>query len=119
MKNDAVKRVVHLFRIGFFLFACLATKILSGHPIDTVFQVSCQSTCSGTLGSNIFPNGDFGSGVPNVLPTNPGIAPGYNYQLNPPPNDGWYCITNNTSSWGSFAASRWIKIEDNGPEPNG
>ena len=122
MKNDAVKRVVHLFRIGFFLFAGFSTKILSGHPIDTVFQVSwatCQSTCSGTLGSNIFPNGDFGSGIPNIFPTNPGIAPGYNYQLNPPPNDGWYCITNNTSSWGSFAASRWIKIEDNGPEPNG
>ena len=95
---------------------------LAASPIDSLSsqsQLTCESYCAGTLGVNIFPNGDFGSGVPNIYPSNPGIAPGYNYQFNPPPNDGWYCITNNTTSWGSFAASRWIKIEDNGPEPNG
>ena len=56
---------------------------------------TCSSICTGSLGENIFPNGDFGSGLPNILPTDPGLAPGYIYQLNPPPNDGYYCITNN------------------------
>ncbi len=79
----------------------------------------CQSTCTGNLGENIFPNGDFGSGIPNVVAINPGFAPGYNYQVNPPPNDGGYTIANSSVGWGSFAASTWIKIQDNGPEPNG
>ncbi|MFN0174621.1 MAG: gliding motility-associated C-terminal domain-containing protein [Saprospiraceae bacterium] len=79
----------------------------------------CTSSCVGTLGENIFPNGDFGAGIPNILPTNPNLAPGFTYQLSPPPNDGYYCITNNTTPWGSFAYTFWIDIEDNGPEPNG
>jgi gliding motility-associated-like protein len=79
----------------------------------------CSSICAGSLGENILPDGDFGSGVPNILPTNPGLAPGYTYQPNPPPNDGFYCITNNTAPWGWFATTFWIDIEDNGPEPNG
>ncbi|MFN0212618.1 MAG: SprB repeat-containing protein, partial [Saprospiraceae bacterium] len=79
----------------------------------------CTSTCTGILGENIFPNGDFGTGIPNILPSNPNLAPGFIYQLNPPPNDGYYCITNNTGPWGSFAANFWIDIQDNGPEPNG
>ncbi|HRI61758.1 MAG TPA: gliding motility-associated C-terminal domain-containing protein [Saprospiraceae bacterium] len=81
--------------------------------------VACNSTCTGNLGENIFPDGDFGQGVANILPGNPGLAPGYSYVLNPPPNDGSYTITNNTSSWGFFAANTWIDIMDNGPEPNG
>lgn len=80
---------------------------------------NCVSTCTGNLGENIFADGDFGQGAPNVLPYNPNLAPGYLYQFNPPPDDGFYTITNNTSNWGSFAASTWIKILDNGPEPNG
>jgi hypothetical protein len=78
----------------------------------------CTSTCTGNLGENIFPDGDFGSGVANVLPSNPGYAPGYSYQLNPPPDDGYFTITNNTSNWGWFA-NTWIDIQDHGPEPNG
>lgn len=80
---------------------------------------NCISGCKGTLGENIYPNGDFGSGLPNVVSTDPGLAPGYIYQTNPPPNDGYYTITNNTSPWGWFAANSWINIEDNGPEPFG
>ena len=80
---------------------------------------SCLSACTGNLGDNIFPNGDFGSGQPNILQTDPKLAPGYTYTLYPPPNDGFYTITNNTTSWGSYAARDWIDIEDNGPEPNG
>ncbi|MCC6281283.1 MAG: gliding motility-associated C-terminal domain-containing protein [Saprospiraceae bacterium] len=79
----------------------------------------CTSTCSGDLGENIFPDGDFGTGIPNVLAGNPGIAPGYSYTQNPPPNDGAYTITNNTTNWGAFAAGLWIDIEDHGPESNG
>ncbi|MDO8365430.1 MAG: LamG-like jellyroll fold domain-containing protein [Saprospiraceae bacterium] len=84
-----------------------------------VILANCSSTCTGTLGDNIFPNGDFGSGVPNIVATDPGLAPGYVYSVNPPPNDGFYCIANNTTTWGSFAANAWINIEDNGPETNG
>lgn len=80
---------------------------------------TCTSTCTGTLGENIYPNGDFGSGIPNMVQTDPGLAPGYIYQVNPPPNDGYYSISNNTTPWGWFAANVWIDIEDNGPEPYG
>lgn len=36
-----------------------------------------------------------------------------------PPNDGYYCIANNTSSWGSFAAADWIDIKDKSADPQG
>ena len=75
--------------------------------------------CTGTLGENIFTDGDFGSGTTTNLPSDPvGYAPGYNYQSNPPPNDGNYIISNNTTTWGSFA-SNWINIGDNSSDPNG
>ncbi len=98
------------------LVVCLRAAAQQG---AILINASCNSTCTGNLGDNIFPDGDFGSGVANVLPVNPGLAPGYSYQINPPPNDGSYCIANSTVGWGSFAASTWIKIQDNGPEPNG
>ena len=75
--------------------------------------------CEGNLGENIFTEGDFGTGASNVLLPNPQIAPGYNYQTSPPPNDGFYTITNNTSSWGSFANTFWANIGDNSTDPNG
>jgi hypothetical protein len=84
-------------------------------PLLTV----CNSTCTGNLGENSFSDGDFGAGQVNILPTNPGLAPGYQYNFNPPPDDGFYTITNNTTNWGSFAATAWINIPDNGPESNG
>lgn len=76
--------------------------------------------CNGTLGENIFTDGDFGSGVANVLPSDMnGYAPSYTYQATPPPNDGLYTITNNTTTWGSFAASAWVNIGDNSSDPEG
>ena len=76
--------------------------------------------CDGTLGENIFTDGDFGSGAANVLPNDVnGYAPSYSYQASPPPNDGFYTITNNTSTWGSFAASAWVNIADNSSDPEG
>ncbi len=84
-----------------------------------VAQNNCATTCKGNLGENIFVNGDFGAGVPNILATNPNIAPGYNYVTTVPPSDGSYVITNNTTPWGSWATSNWINIKDNSNNPNG
>ncbi|MDH3648395.1 MAG: hypothetical protein OEQ53_01875 [Saprospiraceae bacterium] len=59
-------------------------------------QVCWGQICSGSLGENIFIEGDFGSGSANFLAMDPAVAPGYVYTTNPPPNDGFYTITNNT-----------------------
>ncbi|MCB0532856.1 MAG: gliding motility-associated C-terminal domain-containing protein [Lewinellaceae bacterium] len=80
---------------------------------------SIGALCTGNQGANGFPNGDFGSGPDNVLPFDPGYAPGYIYEFNPPPDDGTYTITNNTAPWGSFAAGSWINIYNNSPDTNG
>ena len=82
----------------------------------SVVQLPAQ--CTGNLGDNIFTDGDFGSGAANILTPDPQIAPGYTYEFNPPPVDGSYTITNNTTSWGSFA-SNWANIGDNSSDPNG
>ncbi|MEO0338400.1 MAG: hypothetical protein AAF242_04225, partial [Bacteroidota bacterium] len=86
---------------------------------------NCQSViesigelCEGSRGDNIFPDGDFGSGSANILSSDPRLAPGFIYQRNPPPNDGFYTITNNTGPWGSFA-NTWQNIQDNSDDPNG
>lgn len=81
-------------------------------------RAACTSVCAGNLSENIYPNGDFGFGSANILLNDPGLAPGYIYQLHPPPDDGYYTITNNTSPWGSFAGF-WVDIPDNGPEADG
>ena len=75
-------------------------------------------TCDGNLGDNIFEAGDFGSGSANILLPDPGIAPGYMYSITPPPNDGFYTITNNTGAWSGLFPS-WLAIGDNSPDPNG
>ncbi len=75
-------------------------------------------TCDGNLGDNIFEEGDFGSGSSNNLLTDPGIAPGYSYTTSPPPNDGFYVITNNTGAWTNLFPT-WLGIGDNSNDPNG
>jgi gliding motility-associated-like protein len=84
----------------------------------TLAQLSAQ-ICQGNLGENIFTEGDFGTGTTNILLPDPQIAPGYNYQPSPPPNDGYYSIANNTSSWGAFAGALWINIGDNSNDADG
>jgi gliding motility-associated-like protein len=74
--------------------------------------------CTGNLGENIFEAGDFGSGAANILTPDPGIAPGFLYQPNPPPNDGFYTITNDMRAW-SFAFQSWQRFPDNSDDPNG
>ncbi len=78
-----------------------------------------STLCEGTLGDNILPQGDFGSGVANTPTDDPGLAPGYTYTTNTPPDDGFYTISNNTSDWGNFASGDWIDIQDNSDDPNG
>ncbi len=80
--------------------------------------VSVGDLCDGELGDNIVPDGDFGSGAANVVQEDPQFAPGYTYQPNPPPNDGFYTITNNTGPWGDFAID-WLDFGDNSDDPNG
>ncbi len=79
-------------------------------------QITAQ-VCTGNLGENIFTEGDFGSGTDNVVQTDPMIAPGYIYTTNPPPQDGFYTITNNTG-WG-YTFGGWLGIGDNSSDPNG
>lgn len=79
--------------------------------------LSAQETCNGNLGADIFEDGDFGSGFANMPSTDPGIAPGYTYTTSPPPNDGFYTITNNTAPWPLFPG--WLGIRDNSDDPNG
>jgi len=86
--------------------------------IFLLYGLGLAGQCDGNLGENIFEDGDFGEGAPNILFMNPNIAPGYNYSYAPPPNDGDYTITNNTTTWGSFAAN-WQNISDNSDNPNG
>ncbi len=72
--------------------------------------------CTGNLGENIFEDGSFGSGSDNVLAVDPGIAPGYSYTTNPPPNDGSYTLSNNVAPWDQWG---WVKIGDNSTDPEG
>jgi CHU_C Type IX secretion signal domain len=88
--------------------------------LSNVQGQSCTTNCSGNLGENIFPDGDFGSGTAPLLAVNPGFAPGYAFAgLVAPPNDGYFVITNNTTPWSSFATDRWINIKDNSGTANG
>lgn len=78
-----------------------------------------QSTlCTGNLGENIFVSGNFGSGAANVFPSNPGIAPGFIYTIQVPPDDGEYTLTNDISKWPTVFPT-WIRIGDNSTDPNG
>jgi len=74
--------------------------------------------CDGNLGENIFEAGDFGSGPDNILPNDPGIAPGYLYDRSVPPNDGDYVLSNNTAVWTNNYPS-WLDISDNSSDPEG
>ncbi|MEM6396497.1 MAG: gliding motility-associated C-terminal domain-containing protein [Bacteroidota bacterium] len=86
-------------------------------PQVVTLPISGQS-CTGNLGENIFAEGDFGSGAANVISTDPGIAPGYSYTTNVPPEDGFYTITNNTGAWPDIFPS-WLRIRDRSTDPNG
>ncbi len=80
---------------------------------------SIDSLCSGALGPNLLSIGDFGADTAQVILNDPYITLGYDYQNSPPPDDGFYTITNDISNWGSFAELFWINIGDNSPDTTG
>jgi len=73
--------------------------------------------CTGNLGENIFEEGDFGSGTATILTPDPGIAPGFIYETNPPPQDGFYTITNNMNNWTNAPFFGWDTFSDNTVTP--
>ncbi|MBX2876798.1 MAG: gliding motility-associated C-terminal domain-containing protein [Saprospiraceae bacterium] len=77
-----------------------------------------NDTCTGSLGENIFEDGDFGRGATNILPNDPGIAPDYSYVTFGPPQDGSYTITNATGAWPGLFPT-WIDLQDNSSSPDG
>lgn len=81
-------------------------------------EITQAQFCTGTLGDNIFLEGNFGSGSANLFSPNPNIAPGYNYTFSVPPLDGAYVLTNNTAIWAGLFPS-WLGIGDNSADPNG
>ncbi|HHB52050.1 MAG TPA: hypothetical protein ENK75_03255, partial [Saprospiraceae bacterium] len=70
------------------------------------------------MGENIFEAGDFGSGIANNVAIDPMIAPGFIYNVNPPPHDGDYILTNDMNQW-NYVYPTWLKITDNSNDPNG
>jgi gliding motility-associated-like protein len=93
-------------------------RIIALTAILLLFDLHVDAqTCTGNLGENIFTAGDFGSGAANVVLIDPLIAPGFSYQRNPPPNDGFYTITNDIRSWASNFD--WDAFPDNSSDPNG
>jgi gliding motility-associated-like protein len=92
-------------------------RILLIFPILLQLASLSAQICDGNLGENIFEEGDFGSGPNNILPQNPNIAPGYTYSNNPPPNDGFYTISNNTGPWAGIFD--WVSTQDNSTDPRG
>ena len=106
--REAGLRRMELIRLLYF-------SILLGFPCIISSQVHL---CTGNLGDNIFTSGDFGTGSPVVVAGNPGLAPGFSYTTNVPPDDGEYTLTNNMAKW-SFAFPTWLLIGDNSPDPQG
>lgn len=89
--------------------------------ISILIVCSCPllaQECPGGLGENLFVEGDFGTGFPNVLAVDPEIAPGYLYTTQGPPDDGEYLITNDLNRW-PFNFGTWLSPQDNSSDPNG
>ena len=73
--------------------------------------------CTGNVGEDIFLDGDFGSGVSNILSVDPGIAPGFVYNPITPLYDGEYIITNNIGLWQN--SWDWLPIQETSSDPDG
>lgn len=91
------------------------TRLLSEKPLNYLVM---NDTCTGSLGENIFEDGDFGRGSANILQNNPMIAPDYNYATVGPPQDGSYTITSYTGAWPGLFSS-WINLMDNSADADG
>ena len=105
LKRQGIRAFFSLF--VFILFA--------GQP---TFLAAQTALCGGNLGDNNFSAGDFGSGMSNVVQANPGLAPGFQYTTQVPPDDGEYTLTNNINAW-SYVYPTWLRVGDNDVNPNG
>jgi hypothetical protein len=80
-------------------------------------KINAQQLCNGSLGENIFLDGDFGSGLSPTIPIDPKIAPNYRYTTSVP-NDGEYSVTKNTGNLAGLFSS-WLKVPDNSGTSDG
>lgn len=86
--------------------------------IALLFQFrSNAQLCNGSLGDNIFLDGDFGKAGNPIFQTNPMIAPGYAYSTGLV-IDGAYSIVTSTANWSNLYPS-WVKTGDNSGTSNG
>ncbi len=100
--------------------------IIAFNPIDACFTTPINPTgtlCDNQLGENIFPEGDFGSGLSQLGPELPPGTTTYIFQDTTWPNDGFYSLIN---LWdtdiceGFFPFPCWsIPITDNSDDPEG
>lgn len=130
--SDSVLNLIFMRRLlpilYLFFLLVLQFLFLGSHAPDPIpprdslpaspISFRMNEICEGSLGENIFTDGDFGSGAANIPSTDPGIAPGYSYARVGPPMDGFYLLSNNTGAWPNLYAS-WIKTQDNSDDPNG
>jgi gliding motility-associated-like protein len=105
--NGQMHPIVMKAVIPYLLMLCLSFSNLLAY----------SQSCEGTLGTNLITDGDFGSGPATIVLTDPLLAPGYTYQNNPPPEDGFYTIAS-TTDFGdpNFC---WTSQGDNSTDPNG
>ena len=108
-----------LFVYSFFLMSGRSHHSSAEVPLEKPKQLLMMNdTCTGSLGENIFEDGDFGRGAANIMQSNPMIAPDYNYATVGPPQDGSYTITNGTGAWPGLYPT-WINLQDNSSNPDG
>ncbi|NBC09826.1 MAG: T9SS type B sorting domain-containing protein [Bacteroidetes bacterium] len=96
---------------------CKITLLIGGLVLSLAARA--QEGCSGNLGENIFEEGDFSRGPVGIVPSDPGIAPGYTYDPTPPPGDGFYILTSGFGSWDWFFGGWFNVASDNSDDPNG
>ena len=77
-----------------------------------------QDLCEGSLGANLFEDGDFGSGTNNNQLVDPEIAPGFEYVTNGPPFDGQYILTQNMGAWSNLFGT-WLPLRESSADPDG
>jgi hypothetical protein len=80
-------------------------------------EIDAQQLCNGSLGDNIFVDGDFGRGQSPTVAIDPMIAPNYRYSTSVP-RDGEYSVTQNTGNLAGLYGS-WLRVPDNSGTSDG
>lgn len=117
MIPDFVRNLVNSGMTGIcrhYLLALISISMLWAGTIDA----QELDLCSGSQGENIFSSGNFGSGPQNIYPIDPGIAPGFFYTINVPPDDGEYTFTHDMAQW-PFLFDSWNPAREQTDDPNG